>query len=97
MSGIVREALSGKPLGDVRITVGDVTATTDSNGRFALSVAVGPSRLVLQREGYLDFQYPLFNVRSDELTAEIELRTDPLMPQMYASNGGIPFLCVVDD
>jgi hypothetical protein len=96
VEGIIREAVSGTPLRDVSVTIRFATVVSDSNGRFVLRTPTG-QLLAVSREGYLDFQYPLLNLRRDSVTMEIELRTNPMSPQMYTRNGFVPPLCVIDD
>jgi hypothetical protein len=98
VSGLIREAVRGKPIAGVLVEVGGTTTTSDNEGRFAMVVSNTSSSLIVRREGYLEFQYPILKLRGDSLTAEIDLRPNPLTSELYTSrNGRLPFLCILDD
>jgi len=114
ITGTVRVAKSRAPiagaevLGEVAVaakdSVGSYTlylpgATTDSSGHFTLRLPRHTSTLEVRRSGFLDFQFPLLKLASDTLRMDIEMRTDPLSPDLYvgAGRGYLPFLCVIVD
>jgi hypothetical protein len=59
LQGMVVDANSSQPLADVEITLGDVTATTDAEGRFTLRDIPPDGELVFVRADYSDVRMPL--------------------------------------
>lgn len=114
LTGTVRQAKSLAPiagaevLGEVAVVARDSvgsyrlhlpSVTTDSNGRFALRVPRETSLLEVRRTGFFGFQFPLLVLSGDTLHVDVELRPDPLTPDLYHANGRgyLPFLCVIVD
>lgn len=114
LSGTIRTATSRAPIagavvaGEVAVAARDSVGSyklhlpsvvTDSTGRFTLRLPRTTSRLEVSRPGFLDFQYPLLALSVDTLVTDIELRPDPVPPELYvtAGRGYLPFLCVIVD
>jgi carboxypeptidase family protein len=114
ITGTVRVAKSRAPiagaavLGEVAVaardSVGSYTlhlpgATTDSSGQFTLRLPRNTSTFEVRRNGFLDFRFPLLKLVVDTLRMDIEMRSDPLTPDLYVvgGRGYLPFLCVIVD
>jgi len=90
--GVVLDASSGQPLGDVQVLVGwegsgemHPFATTDANGRFKFQPApnTAPSREVfrLEKPGYVSQDVPARSAaRLGEFLYRLEIRLEPAGP-----------------
>ena len=97
--GVVRTAVTRTPIANSIVYTNHFTldtALTDSAGRFTIRVSRFSSLIGARKDGFLEFQFPVLNVNTDTLFADIELRSDPpaqisLVPRI----GFLPFLCIV--
>jgi hypothetical protein len=56
VTGRVIDAFSMGPLAGARVAAGSLTATTDRDGRFSLTLPPGPARLIVTADGHLPEQ-----------------------------------------
>lgn len=99
--GTVRSAISHHPIQNAELYFDPSAVSavrTDSSGRFVVKMSRLAAMLGVRKEGSLEVIYPLLNLTSDTLFADIELRSDP--PQLSIGKTGravLPVLCFVDD
>ena len=55
LTGTVTDVLNGDVIAKAKVRVGDLDATTDAKGLFALQVKADASNIVVTKEGYSDF------------------------------------------
>lgn len=98
--GVVRNVNSGSPLKNAAVRTNDstVVAYTDSAGRFILETSRKSTLLAVSKDKYLEFRFPLLELTTDTLVANIELRTDPPTLLVVGSRPGyVPTLCIVQE
>ena len=72
VSGRVMEM--GKPLADVTVASGDVTATTDSEGNYTLAIGnAGTVTVTASKEGYMSSSSQVTAVAADVTSLDFEL------------------------
>ena len=96
--GVVRTA-AGRAVPGAAVSVGLAgdTVRSDSTGRFVVRASRESTQLGIRKDGFLAFQYPLMQLSTDSLFAEIELRTDPPGIESYATWTHLRFLCIIVD
>ena len=96
--GVVRTAVSGEPIPNASVytNLASDPVRTDSTGRFVLRTSRGATFMAVGKVGFLAFEYPILQLTTDSLFAEIELRTDPPVAS-YVNGHFLPFLCVLRD
>ena len=94
--GTVRTAVTQAPLANAKVMIGidGDSARTDVLGRFRLVAPRWTSVVSFEHIGYLGFRYPLLQLTTDTLVADVELRTDPPNSISYSRDGYLPFVCV---
>lgn len=100
VSGTLYDAAVGRPLSGAYVSFQGArdTVRTDGNGRYRLSVPRTASVLIVWREGYQDLKVPDTKLTTEQLRADIELRTDP-PPRTETASGQVvvPMLWIVRD
>ena len=96
--GRIVSAVEGRPVAGAKVISPYDSVLTDETGAYEMRVNRGESWLVVEKAGFLDFQYPLLVLATDTLVANVELRTDPPSPASYVGGGFLPLLCIrMDD
>lgn len=73
------------------------TARSDSLGRFVMRVSRLTSLFGARKDGYLEFQYPLLDLRADTVFADVELRRDPAALNAQTAQLPSRLLCIAID
>ncbi|WP_196140851.1 Calx-beta domain-containing protein [Aliikangiella sp. G2MR2-5] len=74
ISGVVTDSESGDPIANATVAAGNISAVTDAQGNYTLTLPVGVYDLVASRYGWNSQQQGDFNVEADdELTSNFSL------------------------
>src|SRR5207253_2328483 len=90
ITGVVKDAGTGKALAGASVTNGDATATTDANGAFKITVDPGSVGLSAQKAGYITATTadPV-DVEAGNTVADVEIQIKPeQLPLTDDFNGG---------
>ena len=96
--GRVVTAIARQPVAAAIVKAGNDSVFTDAEGRYELRVDRSTTWFGIRKDGWLDFQYPLMDLSTDTLFANVELRSDPPSAESYLGAPVLPYLCVrMDD
>lgn len=98
--GVVRTEGTGAPIANSVVYSDHFTldtARSDSLGRFVMRVSRLTSLFGARKDGFLEFQYPLLDLKADTVFADIELRRDPASRNAQNVRGPSRMLCIAID
>lgn len=100
ISGVVRDEVTGTPIGSAVITMTDIgrETTTDAFGSYHLSgVPAGPHHLAVRHLGYLSPQLGVFVPLNGDLTINLVLRPSPLSIRAVTLHAYVPIRGAEED